>query len=218
MASHSTEMSKDQSSPTRPALKKSDSSTSTRSILRSSKRATKPAAPTSSHEAVKWNEENVKSTLHPQDKDYGLVKVSEPKTPYIYNATKEKGPVSAQDLAQRIEASRSQTPDAARAQREEDAKMSAAERERQLEFERKRKIHYDEFLAVKKVQDKIKKGECEEKAEDEVDQEETKKQAEAQVEEAKAEAAVAEAEAAAAAKAASAGKLARKLAEDDKKK
>ncbi|KAL3200087.1 hypothetical protein MRX96_001293 [Rhipicephalus microplus] len=217
MASHSTEMSKDQSSPTRPALKKSDSSTSTRSILRSSKRATKPAAPASSHEAVKWNEENVKSTLHPQDKDYGLVKVSEPKTPYIYNATKEKWPRQRPGLGAKKPAA-SQTPDAARAQREEDAKMSAAERERQLEFERKRKIHYDEFLAVKKVQDKIKKGECEEKAEDEVDQEETKKQAEAQVEEAKAEAAVAEAEAAAAAKAASAGKLVRKLAEDDKKK
>uniref|UniRef100_A0A131YXH9 Protein phosphatase inhibitor 2 n=1 Tax=Rhipicephalus appendiculatus TaxID=34631 RepID=A0A131YXH9_RHIAP len=184
-------MSKDQPSAMRPGLRKSDSSTSARSILRSSKGASKPASPVSSNVAVKWNEENVKRTLHPQGKDYGLMKVNEPKTPFIYDEA--KSPVSAHVLAQRIEARRSETLDAARAQREDAANMSEAERERQLEFERKRKMHYDEFFAVKEAREKMKKGESEEQAEDEVAQEEAKKLAEAQEEEAKEKAAQAKA-------------------------
>ncbi|KAL1431983.1 hypothetical protein MTO96_013655 [Rhipicephalus appendiculatus] len=215
MASSSTEMSKDQPSARRPGLRKSDSSTSARSILRVSKSATKQVSPVPSDASVKWNEENVKSTLHPEDKDYGLMKVNEPKTPFIHDATKEQGPVSAQVLAQRMEACSSETLDAARAQREEEAKMSEAEREHQQEFERKRKMHYDEFFAVKEAREKMKKGESEEQAEDEVDREEAKKMLKAQAEEAKEEAAEARAEAEAAARAAAAA--AAKAAESDKK-
>lgn len=202
MASGSTEMSKGQPSTKRSGLQKSDSSTSARSILRVPKGASKPVIPVPPDAAVKWNEENVKSTFHPQDKDYGLMKVNEPKTPYCYDTTTEKSPVSAQDLAQRMETCRSGTLDAARAQRADDASMSEAERERHLEFERKRKMHYDEFFAVKEAREKMKMGESEEQAEDEVDQQEAKKEVQAQKEEAKEEAAEAKAEAAAEAEAA----------------
>ncbi|XP_037275965.2 protein phosphatase inhibitor 2 [Rhipicephalus microplus] len=222
MTSSSTEISKDHPSTGRPGLRKSDSSTNARSILRSPKGGSKQTSPVSSNVSVKWNEESVKRTLHPRDKDYGLMKVSEPKTPFIYDEAKKKSPVSAEVLAQRIEALHSQTLNAARAQRENDANMSEAGRERQLEFEKKRKVHYDEFFAIKEAREKVKKGECEEQAEDEVAQEEAEKLAKAQEEEAKQKTAEARAKAGAAAMAravaAAAAKAASTVAESDKKK
>ncbi|KAH8027446.1 hypothetical protein HPB51_005593 [Rhipicephalus microplus] len=200
MASSSTEISKDHPSTGRPGLRKSDSSTNARSILRSPKGGSKQTSPVSSNVSVKWNEESVKRTLHPRDKDYGLMKVSEPKTPFIYEEAKKKSPVSAEVLAQRIEALHNQTLNAAQAQHENDANISEAGRARE----------------------KVKKGECEEQAEDEVAQEEAEKLAKAQEEEAKQKTAEARAKAGAAAMAravaAAAAKAASTVAESDKKK
>lgn len=104
-----------------------------------------------------FDESNILATLHPADKDYGFMKIDEPKTPYeAYESDgdDQKEELDASLLAARIAAEGHKGPRPRRisepsADLEDISLLSPEEREKRRMFETKRKKHYNEFQAVK---------------------------------------------------------------------
>jgi len=117
-----------------------------------------------------FDESNILATLHPVDKDYGFMKIEEPKTPYeAYDSEDEveKDELDATLLAARIAAEGHKGPRTRRASEpsgdEEDLKLlSPEERDARAKFEQKRKAHYNEFYAVKMARQLLNEGEDDE--------------------------------------------------------
>jgi protein phosphatase inhibitor 2 len=117
-----------------------------------------------------FDESNILATLHPVDKDYGFMKIDEPKTPYeAYDSEDEvdKDELDANLLAARIAAEGHKGPRTRRASEpsgdEEDLKLlSPEERDSRDKFEQKRKAHYNEFYAVKMARQLMNEGEDDE--------------------------------------------------------
>uniref|UniRef100_A0A8D9FJN0 Protein phosphatase inhibitor 2 n=1 Tax=Cacopsylla melanoneura TaxID=428564 RepID=A0A8D9FJN0_9HEMI len=112
------------------------------------------------HKSMKWDEMNILATHNPPDKDYGFMKIDEPKTPYHRHLSEdedETDAVDAVDLAERLKSSIVEKPrklstssvelppDDSDDEEEETPEAKAA----RLEFDKKRKSHYNEFYAAK---------------------------------------------------------------------
>jgi len=107
-----------------------------------------------------FDESNILATLHPIDKDYGFMKIEEPKTPFepAYSSDDDsqvpEDVLDAGLLAAKIAAEGNKGPRPRRiSEPSGDAEdlnlLSPDEREKRRSFESKRKHHYNEFHAVK---------------------------------------------------------------------
>ncbi|XP_055455123.1 protein phosphatase inhibitor 2-like, partial [Psammomys obesus] len=110
-----------------------------------------------SKKSQKWDEMNILATYHPADKDYGLMKIDEPSTPYHNmvgdDEEVQKEVLTPDVLAKKLAAAEGSEPKyQTREQKnsgEEDNDLSPEERGKKQQFEMKRKLHYNEGLNIK---------------------------------------------------------------------
>uniref|UniRef100_A0A8C3RP17 Protein phosphatase inhibitor 2 n=1 Tax=Chelydra serpentina TaxID=8475 RepID=A0A8C3RP17_CHESE len=115
----------------------------------------------------KWDEMNILATYHPAGKDYGLMKIDEPSTPYhsmvgeddedAVSDSESNEPVTADVLAKKLVAAEGKGPKILAQEEEcreeeeedEDEELTPEEREKKKQFEMKRKMHYNEGRNIK---------------------------------------------------------------------
>ncbi|KAM6962914.1 protein phosphatase inhibitor 2 [Aplochiton taeniatus] len=116
----------------------------------------------------KWDEMNILATYHPADKDYGLMKIDEPSTPYnrMVGDEDDEGALSdsdanpaltVDDLATKLAAAEGTDPRFMReeveeeesSEEEEEEEMSPEDQVKKQQFQMMRKMHYNEGLNIK---------------------------------------------------------------------
>lgn len=123
-----------------------------------------------SKKSQKWDEMNILATYHPADKDYGLMKIDEPSTPYRSMVGDDEDALSDAEtteaptpdmLAKKLAAAEGSEPKywvhEQDSSGDEDSDLSPEEREKKRQFEMKRKLHYNEGLNIKLARQLISK-------------------------------------------------------------
>lgn len=127
-------------------------------------------------ERARFDEMNIIATHHPPNKDYGHMKIDEPKTPYAggYSDSEEDsdsrgsrrrvslvGAVDPVELSETLESSlkkgfspRAQPPDM-----DDEDVLTPEQIAHRREFEKKRKLHYNEGEALRRAKELLAKDE-----------------------------------------------------------
>uniref|UniRef100_A0A4W3HTU4 Protein phosphatase inhibitor 2-like protein n=1 Tax=Callorhinchus milii TaxID=7868 RepID=A0A4W3HTU4_CALMI len=134
----------------------------------------------------KWDEMNILATYHPEGKDYGLMKIDEPSTPYhrmveddedgVMSDSETYENLTAEILAKKLTAAEGAKPKAfgelEDSSEEEEEELTPEEKGKTQQFEMKRKIHYNEAMNIKLARQLIAKELAEAEVDEEVDEEE----------------------------------------------
>ncbi|XP_048203328.1 protein phosphatase inhibitor 2-like [Perognathus longimembris pacificus] len=124
-----------------------------------------------SKKSQKWDEMNILATYHPADKDYGLMKIDEPSTPYhsmigddedAYSDSEANEAMTPDILAKKLAAAEGSEPkygvqEQESSEEEEENDLSPEEQEKKRQFEMKRKLHYNEGLNIELARQLISK-------------------------------------------------------------
>nr|XP_038039502.1 protein phosphatase inhibitor 2 isoform X1 [Anas platyrhynchos] len=153
--------------PIKGILKKGGGKAAGGSAATGARRAS-PARDDDEHgkKSQKWDEMNIIATYHPAGKDYGLMKIDEPSTPYhsmvgdddedAVSDSESNEPLKADVLSKKLAAAaEGRGPkiiarlEESSEEEDEDEELTPEEREKKKQFEMKRKMHYNEGRNIK---------------------------------------------------------------------
>ncbi|TEA10289.1 hypothetical protein DBR06_SOUSAS3710066 [Sousa chinensis] len=156
--------------PIKGILKNKSAATS--SVVASAEQPGRSVDEELSKKSQKWDEMNILATYHPADKDYGLMKIDEPSTPYHSMVGDDEDALSDSEttealtpdiLARKLTAAAESSEPKYRVREQEssedeDSDLSPEERgKKKRQFEMKRKLHYNEGLNIKLARQLISK-------------------------------------------------------------
>ncbi|XP_058495114.1 protein phosphatase inhibitor 2 [Solea solea] len=181
--------------PIKGILKNKSSGTDIKSLAEEVPGESSEPAPGLSEEeqqkkSQKWDEMNILATYHPPDKDYGLMKIDEPNTPYnrmvgddddegAQSDSDGHGGLPADDLASKLAEAEGSDPrfmckeEESSEEEEEEEELTPEEQAKKSHFQMMRKMHYNEGLNIKLARQLIASELEEDEDEDEEMQDDT---------------------------------------------